>query len=414
MQRKLIRIIGFVAIFSTLSQSFAQDYSSKVKLLEQHGIPYFYNEDIAANIDKWIKNDSGKTSAILGKLNSWNPELEAALKEHGLPWFVKYIAAANTGMNNNFLAKDGSSGIWPLNFTIAKKYELRQNSLMDERLAIAQSSAAACKYIQDLQFIYKDWLKTITAFKIGAVRLNQVIHLAGGSLNFKDIYTFLEPKEREPILQFYAATTVFYFKNDFHLTPIPVDRIAADTVSANTELSFALIYDKLGISPEEMKILNPEFKIPYVPYFGGTTYFRIPASKKGDYNLIRDSLHKIVNFVPLPAVQYDTIQKVVDSVTYIQVVPRNDATATEVIPEKTQEAARVWIWYRVKSGDGFYTLSDVFDCSIQEMKNWNGIYNNTLIANSMIKFYVLQSKLADYQKINGMNHAQKRNLALQD
>ena len=65
------------------------------------------------------------------------------------------------------------------------------------RRDVEASSVAACKYLAELHNIYKDWPKTITAFRIGAIRLNQAIRLAGNSLDFNDIYAQLTPEEKE-------------------------------------------------------------------------------------------------------------------------------------------------------------------------------------------------------------------------
>jgi hypothetical protein len=68
----------------------------------------------------------------------------------------------------------------------------------------------------------------------------------------------------------------------------------------------------------------------------------------------------------------------------------------------------------VKPGDGFYTLSDVFDCTITEMKSWNGIRNNTLMAGSVLRFYVPYARKSQYEQINRMNAIEKRNVANKD
>lgn len=412
-------ILLFITVISI--QARAQSFETKVKELEQHGVPFFYNADIEKNIQLWLKNENSVTGDILGKSVLYFPYMDNVRKVNGLPWFVKYIPAANTGYNNYHVGKDGSTGMWPLNFSIAKKYGLKMNSMIDERRALDASSDAACKYLADLHFIYKDWLKTITAFRIGAIRLNQVIRLSGNSLDFKDIYEHLEPEEREPIVQFISAVTVMYFREDFKIQESDLHLPLMDSVSANVALPFSLIEQKTGIKAQDLKNMNPEFKTENVPYFGYTIYFNVPKEQKPAYNAMRDSLFKIATYKPQPVIEYDTIIKVVDSVTYIEIVPKGSKpiedkpdSPTPNVGVTPKPPAKVWVWYKVKPGDGFYTLSDIFDCSIAEMKSWNGIRNNALIANTSIKFYVNANKVDYYKKMNYLNQAQKRNIALQD
>lgn len=410
-----MRILLIVSFFLNIAVANAQKYEAKVKQLEQYGIPFFYNADIEANIEAWKSNVDGNTSEILGRSVAYFREMEVAQKTNGLPWFIKFIPAANTGYNLKYISTDGSSGMWPLNFSISKKYGLVQNSMLDERMSLEASSDAACHYLADLHNIYKDWLKTITAFRIGAIRLNQVIRLASNSLDFNEIYKHLEPAEREPIVQFYAAVTVMYFRHDFGLQEDDIQKQVSDTVSANVSLDFALIAEHTGIISEDLESLNPEFIAGRVPNFGKPMIFRVPTGQAGLYNSKKDTLHLLGSgYVPAPKVEYDTIVKVVDSITYIEVVPKQDSIEKESATPAPAKNTYVWVYYKVKSGDGFYTLSDVFDCTISQMKSWNKIKGNKLIANKNIRFYVPASKASYYKRINGMTQSQKRNLAAKD
>lgn len=401
----------FLLCFYALTAS-AQGYSDKVKLLGQHGIPYFYNDDIEANIKKWIANEHNATSDILGRSVMWSGEMEYAQKINRLPWFVKFIPAANTGYDNSFTAKDGSKGMWPLNYSIAKKYGLALNSLIDERRNVETSASAACRYLADLQYIYKDWLKTITAFRIGAIRLNQVIRLANNSLDFSEIYKFLEPEEREPIIQFYAAVTVMYFRHDLNLQETEFDKPVTDTVSLPLAMKFSFIEENSVVTSAELRNLNPQFISDMVPWFGSATIFKVPASKKSAFDARKDSMIILMRAKNKPVATQDTIVVVKDSVTYISIVTGVVEPDSVLIEKDT--ATRIWVWYTVKTGDGFYTLSDIFDCSIEEMKKWNDINSNTLVANTLIKFYVAAEKSEHYKKLTTLNHLQKREIALSD
>lgn len=407
-----------IAILVLLNAPFvrAQKYSDKVKLLGQHGIPYFYNADVEANIEKWSLNDSNSTADVLGMSVVYHNAVEYARKTNGLPWFVKFIPAANTGFDNGFMGKDGSKGVWPLSFAIAKKYGLKVNSYLDERRNIETSADAACRYLADLNYIYRDWLKTITAFRIGAIRLNQVIRLAGNSLDFNEIYQFLTPEEREPIVQFYAAVTVMYFRHDFKIDETEFAAPDADTVYTAIPLKYDFLKEKLNIEPQVMRTLNPHFIADLVPWFGNTTTFRIPASLKEAYDLKRDSFKILMNQPDrILILTEDTVVEVRNGITYISVKQNeNPDSAGDIVEPDKDTASRIWVWYTVKTGDGFYTLSDIFDCSIEEMKEWNQITGNTLIANNIIRFYVDGSKADHYKKLNSLSHQQKRNIALSD
>jgi LysM repeat protein len=77
----------------------------------------------------------------------------------------------------------------------------------------------------------------------------------------------------------------------------------------------------------------------------------------------------------------------------------------------TPTATKVWVYYKVKPGDAVYTLSDIFDCTPQQLKSWNHLYNNQLKVGAMLKFYVPAKQKNYYIKLNSYTIAQKRNIA---
>lgn len=423
-----MRLLPFIFALLFWHSAGAADpvWEARIRQLEQLGLPYFYNDDVQANIDAWLKNDNNATSRIAGYHQAYAPAIDQVRKTHGLPWFVTYLPAANTGFNPLFVDTDGSTGMWPLNFTMGKKYGLRQNSLLDERRSFDRSAVAACLYLKDLNGIYKDWLKTITAFRIGAVRLNQVIRLSGNSLQFTDIYSHLTPAEKTPVVQFYAAVVVLYYLGETDLKPTAFTPAASDTVSVKCTLPMTFFEQKTGVTAAELKQLNPAFKGDVIPWFGEPAVVSVPAARVAEINRVNDSLCLWLDISTRPPVIYDTIIKVVDSVTYVEVKPRTGrgpepvvtpGPARPVTPAprpQPQAPTYIWVYYKVKSGDGFYTLSDVFDCTTAQLKSWNGIRNNMLIAGTTLKFYVPASKKAYYQQINYMTQAQKRNVAQRD
>jgi membrane-bound lytic murein transglycosylase D len=100
---------------------------------------------------------------------------------------------------------------------------------------------------------------------------------------------------------------------------------------------------------------------------------------------------------------------VVDSVTYIRIVPR----ATN-IASTTPAAQKTWVYYTVKKGDALYTVADIFDCTVANAKRWNGLSSNYIAPGRKMKFYVNTGKLSYYKNMNALSLTQKRNIAAKD
>lgn len=405
-------VSGFV------STSSANIWENRIRAFEQVGLPFFYNAAVQRQIDTLLANENRKTSAMVGKQAAFQPYIDHARQIYGLPWFIRFLPASNTALETKFTDIDGSTGIWPLNFSMGKKYGLKQTSILDERRSLSASSNAACHYLKDLHGIYRDWVKAIVAFRIGAVRLNQAIRQAGNSLRFEDIYHHLSPSEQRHIVNFYATVAVMYHFEETGLSKDPYPVTKTDTATIHCLLPLSFFEEKTGIASNELLHINPEFKANVIPWFGEPATFHIPAAKRPAYLKVRDSLCIMFIHKDKPPVVFDTIVTVKDSITYVDIKPRDDRKidpSNNNIPNPVPATpTKVWVIYKVKPGDGFYTLSDVFDCTITEMKSWNGIRGNILKAGSVLRFYVPYGRKKYYEQINRMSSAEKRNVANKD
>ncbi len=441
------------------------DIEAELKEIEKRGqgLTVYRGAGVIDNIKEWLENENNATRIVAGRYfyfrniisaegmkirNPWNGDL--------IPWFLYVIPAANTGFEPRFKAEDGASGMWPIPFRIGKKYGLTQAALFDQRRDPVVSSQAAIKYLYELQNIYRDWNKTITAFSIGPARLNQLIH-ATGSLDFDVIYQVLEPEERQPIMQFYAALVCMQvLEKRGELDKYPYLLPSTKTVvSIEQNVPFQAISGNLPIELEQLRELNPSYKADYVPYMGGTAFPIVLNKESADlFEQKRDSLaiwtrkflgkeEPRINIGINPIqentqLSFDTIIEIVDGDT-LRIIEASQEV-NEKAPNKTatnssinnaasvnpttpnsnstvvaNNDAKVWIYYTIKKGDALYTITDIFDCSTQEIKSWNAIRkNNFLIAGKKLKIQVPASKKAYYQKINTMSIQQKRNLALND
>lgn len=424
-----LKVRVLLALFFVWSWAFSQsDIQLKIKSLESKGLPYFYNNDIEQTVKDWLKNENQSTSIFLGRLQHFQPMIEKALQEKQLPWFLAYLPAGTTGFEPRFRDEGGSSGMWPLGFTMGKKYGLRETALFDERRDPDKSTIAALAYLNDLNFIYRDWLKSITAFRVGAIRMNQIIHELNGDLDFDRIYQLLEPEERITVIQFYSALVVLHYATEFGIRPVPyLEDSWVAVKSINQPVTFGVLTEHLGVGISELRMMNPELRADVIPYMGKQFEFKIPASFGERYEQIRDSLPMwlvekrgggYVNQVIMPTVRKEPVADHSRDTAVNMEIASNDQSVVEqdgVTPPKPKNLQqKVWVYYKVKSGDAVFTLSDVFDCTPEQLRSWNHMHNNVLKVGMSLKFYVPAAQKGFYTKINAMSISQKRTLAGKD
>ena len=434
-----MRIVALLSLLLVQALHAQTDvYLKRIAALCNQGLPCFYNEQVDAEIVYWLQNEEGYTSFMLGRSEALLAPVDKALAEQGLPGFLRYIPIANTNLAYDYSGYDGASGSWPLSFAIAKRYGLKINSYVDERRSREKAAKAAAAYLADLYRIYRDWKKVIAAFRIGPVELNKAIRLSGNSLNYDTIHNFLPEAYQAPLVRFMGMLYIFNFHSLHGIKLKPYAQEKADTVWSSCAMPFKVLEEKLPIKGEDLRFFNPVLRGAYIPHYFEPTQFYLPAGYAARYNSVRDSIclelssktspplpvitevsvspdtvYRITSTTEpvlpgAPAPKFDTIVRVIDSVTYIEVRPH-------VAPKPvTAVEGKVWVYYTVKSGDALYTLADIFDCTVANARKWNGLAGNTIGAGRKLKFYVPASKLSYYRKMNTMSLAQKRSTAGKD
>jgi membrane-bound lytic murein transglycosylase D len=66
------------------------------------------------------------------------------------------------------------------------------------------------------------------------------------------------------------------------------------------------------------------------------------------------------------------------------------------------------LYYTVKSGDNLGFISEWYDCTVQQIRNWNGMYGNTIRVGQKLTIYVPKEKYDHYSDLNSMSHKEKQ------
>jgi LysM repeat protein len=186
---------------------------------------------------------------------------------------------------------------------------------------------------------------------------------------------------------------------------------------------FAVLNDKIGVGLSDLRNLNPEFRADAVPFLGEPCVFNLPKRYAEIYNQKRDSLSFWVNSKPLLTQRVTRVDTLVvgdgDSALNVTVSGSDQSVTdslgvTPPLPKTIISGpadTKVWVYYKVKPGDAVYTLSDIFDCTPEQLKSWNRLQGNQLRVGALLKFYVPSKRKAYYVKLNALTIAQKRNIA---
>ena len=215
----------------------ANDTAYYAKLVnDSFTVPIYYNDVIQSKITNSLRNNSSKVSA-LSRYSAYSEWIENEFKLNGLPKELALMAVSNTDFNLNHVSTDGAVGVWPLSFSMAKRYDININSYIDQRKDIELSTQAAIRFTKELYTIYKDWNLTITAFKVGAIKVNLAIRKANNQIEFNKVYPFMDYESRKAIENY---VTTLYFYNHSGVKYMEMTKPNYDSLFVNQDILLSL------------------------------------------------------------------------------------------------------------------------------------------------------------------------------
>lgn len=94
------------------------------------------------------------------------PEIERILKEEGVPEDFKYLAVAESGLEN-VTSPAAAGGYWQFIPATAKNYGLEISNDVDERCNLEKATRAACKYLKNAKNRFGNWTLAAAAYNRG-------------------------------------------------------------------------------------------------------------------------------------------------------------------------------------------------------------------------------------------------------
>lgn len=127
------------------------------------------NFEVYERIDReLIVNTYWHSSTILAlkRANRWFPVIESILKANGLPDDFKYLAVAESNLEN-VVSPAGATGFWQFINSAASKYGLEINDEIDERYHVEKSTEAACRYLKEAYQKFGNWTMAAASYNAG-------------------------------------------------------------------------------------------------------------------------------------------------------------------------------------------------------------------------------------------------------
>lgn len=211
--------------------------------------------------------DRAQVFMWLKRAGRYFPYIEEKLAEAGMPGDIKYVAVAESALITDIKSRKRAVGLWQFMSRTARRYGLRKNRLIDERLDFERSTEAAIKYLKKLHSEFGNWTLALAAYNCGDAFLKSEIK----KQKVKDFYRLDLPLETERyIFRIAAIKTIMENPKQygFHLSAehiYPPRWYDTVQVEISQRLKLTDLALALDTDFKALKELNPQFLRDYVP-----------------------------------------------------------------------------------------------------------------------------------------------------
>ena len=174
---------------------------------------------------------------LIKRAHKYFPIIEPMLKKYGIPDDFKYLAVAESGLENNS-SSAGAAGFWHFLKSSAKEYGLEVNQNVDERYNLEKATKVAADYLKKSKKRFGSWTLAAAAYNAGNARIARNLK----KQQVTDYYDLLLNTETSRyVFRILALKEVlsnpknygFEFENDDLYTLPKIKTVKVDTVITN-------------------------------------------------------------------------------------------------------------------------------------------------------------------------------------
>jgi membrane-bound lytic murein transglycosylase D len=341
------------------------------------------NEATLSTIRFFVKNRRGFARIVLGRSKLYFDMYEAKLTEHGLPLELKYLSVIESGLRPQVKSRAGALGLWQFMYGTGKMFGLKDNSYMDERMDPDKATDAACRYLKQLHNIYGDWNLALAAYNAGPGNVNKAIRRSGNKTTYWEVRPFLPKETQGYVPNFIAASYLLTYHAEHNIIPAEaaIHYVELDTVCLSQGVHMSTIEKLVGWSVEDIKSVNPVYKLSFIPETNPKQCIYGPIQYIGKLVSLEDSLYRLEESIyNAPKTTPIVVPTPVDTTS----VAAGDSAKVEVTTPGATPAGNTF-YHKVQAGENLGNIATKYGTTVNKIMTLNGMNSTHIYVGQRLK-----------------------------
>jgi len=235
---------------------------SFIKYFQTSGRPYF---------EKWLARIGGYSALI-----------KEILRKEGLPEDLFYVALIESGLNPRARSGRSAVGMWQFIRATGRRYGLRVDWWIDERMDPEKATVAASRYLKTLYERFGSWQLAMAGYNAGEGRIARAIKIYKTD-DFWKLARHRRPLNRETrqyVPKYMAAVLIARDPERYGFNGLQYDEeVVYEKVAIPHATDIKVIADAADISVKELKHLNPELIRWFTPPDYSAYQIKLPPER---------------------------------------------------------------------------------------------------------------------------------------
>jgi membrane-bound lytic murein transglycosylase D len=367
-----------------------------------HDLPLTLSDPVLTFLN-FFRTERGRAIVENGlrRAGRYRDMIQRVLAEEGMPRDLIYLAQAESAFEPQALSRAGARGLWQFMSYRGKQYGLEHSWWLDERQDPEKATRAAAHHLRDLYDMFGDWYLVMAAYNSGPGTVQHAIERTGYA-DFWELYraNVLPQETRNYVPIILALTLISKDPARYGVQFVPDEPLQVDRVQPGHAVDLRLVSETIDVDVDTLRLLNPELLrlvTPSDPRFvlqipaGMAEQFQKGMAEIPPENWLSWRRHRVEQGETLASIarRYRITVASLAQVNGLEAQARPEVDTKLIVPAtaQAQPTLGALVRYRARRGDTVESVADQFNVTVAELRKWNGMRGNRVVAGMRLRIY---------------------------